>query len=81
MGSQVIGSTNAGINKTNLALRKYKTKATRTPNIINAIKTLFNVVSLLVNSAKLNSDCFFIIQKLFSYKSGHKNILKDYTLV
>lgn len=75
-----MGSTIAGMNNTNFALRKNMAKEISTPNMINPIKAPFNFDLVLFNSAKLNSDHFFIIQNLF-YKSGYKNIFRDYTLV
>jgi hypothetical protein len=75
-----MGSTIAGINNTSLALRKNKANEISTPNMINPIKAPFNCDLVLFNSARLNSERFFIIQNLFR-KSGYKNIFKGYTLV
>jgi hypothetical protein len=66
-----MGSTIAGMNNTNFALRKNKAKEISTPNMINPIKAPFNFDLVLFNSAKLNSDHFFIIQ-IFSIKVGTK---------
>jgi len=73
-----MGNTIAGMNNTSFALSKNKVKEISTPNTINPIKAPFNFALVLFNSAKLNSDHFFIVQ-IFSVKVGTK-IFSETTL-
>ncbi|PZR37311.1 MAG: hypothetical protein DI538_12605 [Azospira oryzae] len=64
-GSQVIGSASTATNKTGLAWRNNSVKTASTPRTTKAMKQLFTVILLLMNSFRLSSDSFFMSEPSF----------------